>query len=264
LARVLITGAAGIVGSALWQGLRATHELRGIDRRRSGELGIRRGNVRRYRSIADAFEGVDAVVDLASGATTEIGWSQVWKDVGGRVNVLEAARRHGVPRYIFASSNHVIGLYERDEPYASIVAGAYEGLDPRAIPLLSEAVPLRPDSPYAVGKVAAEANARYFAEEFGISSLCLRIGTVNRENRPRNARHFATLLSHGDLVQLVECAIAAPPTLAYGVYYGVSANTWRFWDLTNARAEIGFEPHDDAERFRVAPGEASGEGETAH
>jgi len=36
----------------------------------------------------------------------------------------------------------------------------------------------------------------------------------------------------------------------YGVYYGVSQNTWRFWDLDEARAGIGFVPQDNAERFR--------------
>ena len=63
-------------------------------------------------------------------------------------------------------------------------------------------------------------------------------------------RHYATLLSHGDLVRLVDCALRAPLELRYGVYYGVSANTWRLWDVANAAKELDFEPQDDAERFR--------------
>ena len=111
--------------------------------------------------------------------------------------------------------------------------------------------PVRPDSPYGVGKAATEATARYYSERFGISCLNLRIGTVLRDDRPKNPRHYATLLSHADLVRLVEAAIAAPPDVEYGVYFGVSANTWRFWEIANARDEIGFVPHDDAERFRA-------------
>ena len=64
-------------------------------------------------------------------------------------------------------------------------------------------------------------------------------------------RHYATLLSHADLVRLVDCSLEAPPELRFGIYYGVSANTWRFWDLANAREELGFEPADDTERFRA-------------
>jgi hypothetical protein len=85
-----------------------------------------------------------------------------------------------------------------------------------------------------------------------MSCICLRIGTVRADDRPAQARHFATLLTHRDLVRLVECALAAPAGLGYGIYYGVSANTWRFWCLGNAREELGFEPYDDAERFRGA------------
>jgi hypothetical protein len=134
------------------------------------------------------------------------------------------------------------------------VAGAYEGLDPAAVPLIEPSWPVRPDSAYGVGKAFAEAAARYYAERHGMSSICLRIGTVRADDRPAEQRHYATLLSHGDLVRLVECALAAPQELRYGVYYGVSANAWRFWDLANAREELGFEPYDDAERFRLDAG----------
>ena len=62
---------------------------------------------------------------------------------------------------------------------------------------------------------------------------------------PREPRHFATLLTHADLVRLVEAALTAD--VGFGVYYGVSRNTWRFWDISN---DIGYEPEDDAERYR--------------
>jgi hypothetical protein len=84
-----------------------------------------------------------------------------------------------------------------------------------------------------------------------MSCLCLRIGTVRRDDRPREARHYATLLTHADLAGLVDAALRAPLELRHGIYYGVSANTWRFWDIANARDELGFEPHDDAESFRT-------------
>lgn len=251
MARVLILGASGLIGGILWEGLGANHELRGLDRRPDRRRGIGRGDVGRPRSIRRSFEGMDAVVDLATGSAVDLDWRGVQRDMRGRVNVLEAAREHNVPRYVFASSNHVTGMYELEQPYAAIVAGDYVGLDPAAIPRIEPSWPIRPDSPYGAGKAFGEAVSRYYAEEHGISCLCLRIGTVLGPDRPSRPRHFATLLSHRDLLQLVGCAIEAPHDLRHGIYYGVSANMWRFWGLANARLELGFEPYDDAERFRA-------------
>jgi nucleoside-diphosphate-sugar epimerase len=250
--RVLVTGANGLIGSIVWQGLAGAHSLRGIDLRPDRARGVARADVRKPRSIHRAFENVDAVVDLASRPAVDLSWSKVEEDMRGRINVLEAARIHGVQRYIFASSNHVTGLYELDEPYASIVAGNYGGLDPASIPRIGPDWPIRPDSPYGVGKAFAEAAGRLYAEEHGISCLFLRIGTVLADDRPLRPRHYATLLSHADLVRLVDSALRAPGEVRYGIYYGVSANLWRFWDLANAQDELGFEPHDDAERLRPA------------
>jgi uronate dehydrogenase len=146
-------------------------------------------------------------------------------------------------------------MYELDQPYASIVAGEYAGLDATSIPLITAEAPIRPDSPYGAGKAFFEAAARYYSERYEMSCICLRIGTVRADDRPREPRHYATLLSHTDLVRLVRCALEATSELAFGVYYGVSANTWRFWDIANAEVELGYEPQDDAERFR-----SSGEG----
>ena len=95
-----------------------------------------------------------------------------------------------------------------------------------------------------------EAAARYYAEEHGLSVICLRIGTVNAANRPENTRQLATLLTHRDLVQLVRCCLAAPDSVRFAVLYGVSANTWRFWDLEEARRAVGYAPVDDAEAWR--------------
>lgn len=248
--RILVTGARGLLGSVLWEGLAGEHSLKGVDLRRDTARGIRRGDVRRARVVHRAAEQVDAIIDLATGSSVALPWDTVEGDMTGRVSVLEAARRNGVGRYIFASSNHVTGMYELDDPYASIGSGEYTGLDPATIPLISTDWPIRPDSPYGVGKAFSEAAARYYSEQYGISCVCLRIGTVRADDRPTVPRHYATLLSHADLQRLVECALRAPAELRYGVYYGVSANTWRFWDIANAADEIGFDPQDDAERFR--------------
>jgi uronate dehydrogenase len=52
------------------------------------------------------------------------------------------------------------------------------------------------------------------------------------------------------MARLARCCIEAPPDLAFGVFYGVSANRWRIWDIDDARRAIGYEPRDDAEVWR--------------
>jgi nucleoside-diphosphate-sugar epimerase len=244
--RILITGAAGLVGTVLMRGLEGRYDVAGVDRALRRPPNVRRRNLARSRRLDAIFAGADAVVDLAGLASHRTEWKDVWRNnLRATLNVLEAARRAGVRRYVFASSNHVTGGYERDPPYDAIVAGDYEGLNPDFLPLVGVNRPVRPDGPYALGKVLGEAAARWYSDAYGLTAVCLRIGTVNAEDRPLQPRDFATLLTHADLLRLVEAALTAD--VRFAVCYGVSRNTWRFWDLAN---EIGFEPQDDAERYR--------------
>jgi nucleoside-diphosphate-sugar epimerase len=245
--KVLITGASGVIGTVLMRGLEGRYAVSGVDRALRRPANVRRRNLARSRRLAPLFAGADAVVDLAGLSDHRTGWKDVWRNnLPATLNVLEAVRGAGVRRYVFASSNHVTGGYEQEPPYSAIVAGDYTGLDPATLPLIGTDWPLRPDGPYALGKVFGEAAARWFSDAYDLSAICLRIGTVNAEDRPLQPRHFATLLSHADLLRLVEAALTAD--VGFGVSYGVSRNTWRFWDISN---DIGYEPQDDAESFRV-------------
>jgi nucleoside-diphosphate-sugar epimerase len=249
--RVLVTGAGGRIGTILRAGLGAGYEVHGVDARRSKRLAWKHADLKRLRTAVRATSGCEAVVDLAADPSPRSGWGTVYgNNVAITWNVLEAACQQGVERLVFASSNHVVGLFERDEPYASIVTGHYEGLTPETVPLLDSRAPIRPDSPYGVGKALGEAAARYFAEEHGLSVVCLRIGTVTASGRPGSVRELATLLTHGDLVRLVRSSLEAPADLRFGIYYGVSANTWRIWDIEEAARDLGYDPHDDAEAWR--------------
>jgi nucleoside-diphosphate-sugar epimerase len=223
--------------------------MHGLDVRR-GEGVDWVGDMTRRDRVQPAFRGMEAVIHLAADARVSAPWASVLQaNVGGTVNAFEAAREAGVRRVIFASSNHVVGMYENDEPYASIVAGDYEGLEPARLPLIGADAPIRPDGPYGAGKAFGEAAGRYYADVHGLSVVCLRIGTVNASDRPKDPREFATLLTHRDLVHLIRRCLDVPE-LPFGVFYGVSANTWRFWDIDGARQVLGYEPQDDAEQCR--------------
>jgi nucleoside-diphosphate-sugar epimerase len=249
--RVLITGAAGLVGRVLRGGLSSEFALSGLDVARGEGVDSVADLAKGGRRVRRAFRDRDAVIDLAADPRVSTPWDRVLRNnLAATVNVFEAAREAGVERVIFASSNHVTGLYEREEPYARIVSGDYKGLDPARIPMLRASDPVKPDGPYGVGKAFGEAVGRYYAEAHDLSVICLRIGSCNRSDRPENDREFATLLTHADLVRLVECSLRAPRHVRYAVYFGVSNNTWRFWDLAPAREQIGYEPRDDAEAWR--------------
>ena len=254
--KILITGATGLIGSCLATRLPelGDYEVSGLDIVGSdigafAEFAI--ADCFDLDAITPAFEGQDGVVHLAANAPVSTPWDDVLRNnISSTHNVYEAARRSGVKRVVFASSNHAVGNFELDEPYASIVRGDYSLVDedPSEIPLVDRSVPVRPDSDYGVSKVFGEATGRYYAEHLGLEVACLRIGTVNRDDAPTNIRSLATWLSHRDLAQLVHLCLTRP--LRFEVFYGVSDNRWRFWDIEHAREVLGYDPQDDAEEYR--------------
>ena len=117
--RILITGAAGQIGVALRKGLRGSYPLvRLLDvaplGKAEGKEEVITADIRDNAAMEKAMEGIDCVVHLA-GASVESPWDKVLPlNIGGCYNTFEAARRQGVKRVIFASSNHAIGFHRRE------------------------------------------------------------------------------------------------------------------------------------------------------
>jgi nucleoside-diphosphate-sugar epimerase len=248
--KVVVTGIAGCIGRIAQQFLREHWELWGVDLRSVTDLPFLLADINDQEALVPFFEGAYAVLHLAANPNEKASWRDI-KDTNilGTHSVFEATRRAKVQKIVFASSNHVTGLYETNEPYKSIVAGRYNGIDPATIPKITHTMPIRPDGPYGVSKAFGEALGRYYAECFGIQVICLRIGTVNSENRPRTVDEYATLLTHSDLETLLKACLRVEG-VPFDIFYGVSANTWRFWDITHAQDILGWTPQEDAERFR--------------
>lgn len=246
--KLFITGAAGLIGSVLREGLRGTFAFTGVDRRPGrGDREVKRLDVSKIRTLSKRLRGHDVVIDLASAARADVPWQVVYSNnLTAAYGVLEAARLAGVRRVIHASTNRVTGMYEREEPYASILRGRRD-MAPDSFRRINVNSPIRPDGLYAVAKAFAEGLGRYYSDEYGLSVICIRIGSVLEDDRPHSPRHLSTLLSHRDLLQLVRRSIEAPDDLRFAIFYGVSANTWRIWDIENVRDLIGYEPEDDAE-----------------
>lgn len=249
---IVITGSSGTIGSVLVPALADRYHVRGVDTRASRMVDTTLADMVDLETVTAAFAGADVVIDLAANADQFASWEDAYRNnFAATRNAFEAAHRVGARRLIFASSNHAVGNFELDSPYRQIVAGQYEDLSPGEFPLVGIDVPIRPDGPYGIGKALGEAVGRYYSDVHGLSVICLRIGTVNRQDRPLTVRNLATFLFHKDLVQLVERCIEAPRDVAFGIYCGVSNNSWRFWDLDGAEKEIGYRPTEDAERYRA-------------
>lgn len=245
LPKLLITGYRGLVGQILWRGLVNDFELYGADLTTDEpDHNLFQANVSSLEQVEAVFTQIPNlvyVIHLAGDPRVNAEWDSVWlNNVAGTRNVYEAARMHGVKRVVFASSNHVTGAYEGFPP----------SLHPQPNPApITSNDPIRPDSYYGVSKAAGEALARMYYELYGIESICLRIGTVLKDDDPtRDARHESTWLSHQDLVQLVKKSLLGD--VKFGIYYGVSNNRKRFWDISNAMKEIGYKPESDASQFR--------------
>jgi nucleoside-diphosphate-sugar epimerase len=247
--RILVTGMSGLIGGALRKRLEDRFPLRALNRRDVPGVPCHRADIADLAAIEPAFRDIDVVVHLAAAAGGGEPWESIHRhNLVGTYNVFEAAHRAGVPRVIFASSGATVTGYEREEPYASLVAGKYAGLP--SWPMLTHESPLRPAALYGVSKAYGEALGRQYADEHDLSVLSIRIGRVKAEDRPTTPRDFSVWLSQRDVVQILERAITAPADLRHGVFFATSDNRWGYRDLRHARATLGYVPEDRAEDHR--------------
>src|SRR5690349_11081193 len=226
---VLLTGAAGKIGQMVRPLLSAAGwELHCLDREPGGDETVAAIDVLDAEALDAATVGCGSVVHLA-GIPGEAPLAEILEaNVQGTQAVLDAALRRGIRRVVLASSNHAVGMWERDT----------EGH-------LQVDIRPRPDTFYGVAKVAAEALGQLYADRFGLEVVSLRIGNCRPE--PRNRRELATWLSPGDAARLLSASLSGE-VRGHVIAYGVSANTRAWWDLSTAR-KLGYEPEDDAEAF---------------
>jgi nucleoside-diphosphate-sugar epimerase len=247
---VLVTGLSGLIGGALRTHLDpARYELRSLGRRAVDGVPSHRADIGDLDAIQPAFAGVDTVVHLAAAVGHPPFETLLRANVVGTYNVFEAARRAGVARVIFASSGAVVSGWERTEPYRALTEGRYEGL--RDWPLITHETPLRPSGLYGASKAWGEALARQYSDAHGLSVICLRIGRVRAEDRPREPREFSVWLSRRDVARMIERCLLAPATLRFDIFFVTSRNRWNYRDIDHARAVVGFEPVDVAEDHRT-------------
>ena len=227
---LLITGAAGDVGTHLRRELAGHYALRLSDIKPIKKLGSGEksmpGDVARLTDMLRVTKGVDAIMHLG-GFAVEGPWSEILRaNIVGCYNLFEAAHRNGVKRVLFATSNHAMGFYRRDRK-----------IDHRMYP--------KPDSRYGLSKVFGEQLGSLYSDKYGMEVFCIRIGNVNPA--PVDKRRLSLWLSPRDLAQLVRIGVDHPD-IRFEIVYGVSGNKRSWYDNSNAQ-RLGYKPQDDSEPY---------------
>ncbi len=230
---ILMTGAAGGIGSYLRPELKGKYALRLSDRETISDLGENESfmpaDLTDLDAVCAAVDGVDGILHFGGHAS-----EGVWEDILdaniiGMRNVYEAARVCGVKRVVWASSNHAVGFYRRDRTIDHIVYP-------------------KPDSRYGVSKVFGEAMGSLYSDKYGLEVVNLRIGNVAFE--PVDRRRLSIWISPRDMAQL--CAIALDhPDIRFEIFYGVSDNARSWYDNANAE-KFGYVPLDRSEDYAEA------------
>jgi uronate dehydrogenase len=231
--RILLTGAAGELGKVLRKRLKPlTRVLRlsdvaDIAPALDDSEEIQYCDLANKKAVDELVQGVDAILHFG-GVSTERSFKDILgANICGVFHIYEAARRHGVKRVIFASSNHVIGFYPQGQR-----------LDAHSV--------RRPDSYYGLSKSYGEDMASFYFDRYGIETVSIRIGSSFVE--PQNRRMLSTWLSYNDLTQLLERALCTAD-VGHTVVYGVSNNQTTWWDNRYA-AHLDYNARDNSEVFR--------------
>ncbi|MBN2128333.1 MAG: NAD(P)-dependent oxidoreductase [Sedimentisphaerales bacterium] len=254
ISKVGITGAAGRIGKNLAAGLAEKYELTLFYRNNKPDtvrkLDMVRADIAKEEETRGIFDGLDAVIHLAASPSTQTPWEDVLKNnIIGTYNVLEEARRAGVRRVVFASTNHVQNGYAVEDGPLS--------LDPeftKSGRLIKLTDPPAPDSYYGVSKVFGEDLGRYYVQFHGLEFVSVRIGWAAPETLPDRKltetaeRHLRALFfSQRDCVDLFIRTLEVKADFL--VVYGVSNSRNPIFDLNETKDILGYEPRDNEEEY---------------
>ena len=234
--RVLITGAAGRIGSFFAEHSDGKYDLRLMVHEGDGDVSrlepfgqIVKGDVTDLDSMKAACEGREVVLHLAADPAPNATWSTLLPlNVIGTYNAFAAAKSAGVRRLVYASSIHAVSGYPAD---------VQVGPD----------FPVNPGDLYGVTKCFGEALGRYMGEKQGVQCIAVRIGAFQPRSAARKdgaIKMMDHFVSRQDLNQLLQKAVEAEH-LTWAVVNGLSDNRFKRLDITSARELLGYEPSDD-------------------
>lgn len=244
--KILITGMSGLIGGLAARQFAEDREVSGIGRSLVEGYPYTTADISKFDEMRPAFDGIDTVVHMAASRGNQPFNVHYNANVIGTYNVLEAARHAGVKRVVMASTGAVVGGYEKDEPYRSLVSGDPSVKRPDDLEMITVDHPPRPRGLYAVTKLWGEAVGRAYSEKHDLSVICVRVGKVEIENVPLNARNASVWCSHGDIMQMLRLCVDAPGSVRFGVFFAVSDNPLNYRDWSNAHDVLGYTPRESS------------------
>src|SRR5919199_2471197 len=233
--RILVTGAAGNIGSYFAEHAHDRYELRLMVLPSDDATAIQpfgevvTGDLLDLDRMKELCTGIDTVVHLAANPDPSATWDSLLQDnIVGTYNAMVAAKAAGCRRPIYASSIHAVSGYPPDVQ-------------------VKTSEPVNPGDLYGVTKCFGEAMGRYMAEQEGLSVIALRIGAFQPHESALGEQGVAMLdawVSHRDLHQLIERCIDVE-NLKFAIFHGLSNNRFKRLDISDARELVGYEPVDD-------------------
>ena len=254
--KVGITGAGGLIGVDLSHGLAEKYELTLFYRKTKPCISSKSKTVQAdlsdEKQVKGIFNGLDAIVHLAAAANTQSPWDEVLKNnIIATYNVYEEARRAGVAKIVFASTNHTQHAYTMGK---TTLSEDLSYVKKHGLVKLND--PPAPDSLYGVSKLFGEDLGRYYSRFYGIKFVCLRIGTafgvqwtelMMKGDKPTQDHLRALYLSQKDLIDIFDKALQIDTDFIMA--YAVSDNEPAVFDLTETREKLGFNPKDNSQTF---------------
>jgi len=239
--RVLLTGANGRLGRLLTTSLGDKYDFVLVDLIMKKGQGYQAdiGDEKKILNVFKKVKPIEVVVHLAAASRPECSWEEILKsNIIGVHNLYNAIKKTKIKKVVFISTNRV--------------TGAYEGF-PKTLHKIRKPKKIKPNDPIAVdceygaSKVFGEAIARLYSDRDGIDSICLRLGSVLENDKPKSARRKKTWLSHRDFVQLIDKSIETKKK--FGIYYGLSNNKGRFYNISATKKDLGFRPQDNSSKL---------------
>ena len=233
LKRVLVTGASGGIGGEFRKFCRGRYEVVSFDRRPvPDDPGAMVGDLTDLAALTAAAKGCAAMVHLAAIRDDADFMTEILpNNITGCFNAFEAARRAGVGKVVFASTDQVNSGYPHGE-------------------FISTDMPARPTNYYAVSKLFGEDVGRIYSASFGMSVICLRIGwgavpadwewveEIEKRGPPKSA------LSLRDMNEIMARAVDVEG-VGFEILPAFSRNAAGARDLSSLKRVLDYEPQDE-------------------
>jgi UDP-glucose 4-epimerase len=202
MAKVLVTGGAGFIGSHLVHGLLDRGDrVRVLDNLSTGskanlaglDIDFFEGDIRDAAVVQESIKDVGTVFHLAAfisvAGSMEDPLTCYDDNLNGSLNVLMQANQAGVRRVVLASSAAVYGESER---------------------IVAENHPLNPQSPYAASKLAMEQAAKLFSQSFSLETVCLRFFNAYGPRQSPDSPYAAAI------PKFIQAMLAGEPATIHG------------------------------------------------